>query len=398
MDATTVDVVIIGGGVQGLLVLHTLIDAGYSCALVTEGDVGGGQTLHSHGFLNTGFGMAGPELPASAVEIVQPFLRNHAVELSSNWTVLPPPGFPGLAGLPAAELPAGFAPGFRQAARQLPDMSFNKRRLVEVLLHGREDRIIRGWVADFRGRQPVEAVRVQPEGSGATVEFRSGAVVVAAGCGSKRLLEQLVGTTQQTEMIKHRVVEMLCVRAPTGALPATSVAALPLGLLVAAHEHGERVTWYVTPMEMSGPAFDDVPNDAAADVRPAMLARTHAALLALYPSLPTINGLQVGQYAGYREDIGDMPGRRWCGIVAGAGNVIAALPSGLIGPWPNATDVLRLMRGLTAPSGRQPSLPSAGKGVRVGTVVEDRPGFAWLTWQEWDQSVSKRARPVPEKL
>ena len=42
---------VIDGGVQGLLILDTLIAAGYSCALVTEGDLGAGQTLHSHGFL-----------------------------------------------------------------------------------------------------------------------------------------------------------------------------------------------------------------------------------------------------------------------------------------------------------------------------------------------------------
>jgi glycine/D-amino acid oxidase-like deaminating enzyme len=57
MDISGVDVVVIGGGVQGLVILDSLIAAGYSCALVTEGDLGSGQTLHSHGFLNTGFGL-----------------------------------------------------------------------------------------------------------------------------------------------------------------------------------------------------------------------------------------------------------------------------------------------------------------------------------------------------
>src|SRR5579859_5201300 len=79
MDTSAVDVVVIGGGVQGLVILDTLITAGYSCALVTEGDLGAGQTLHSHGFLNTGFGMAGRELTETATQIVHPYLRARGV-------------------------------------------------------------------------------------------------------------------------------------------------------------------------------------------------------------------------------------------------------------------------------------------------------------------------------
>src|SRR5262249_49082749 len=82
MDTPTVDVVVIGGGVQGLVLLDTLIQVGYSCALVTEGDLGAGQTLHSHGYLNTGFGLGGKELPAAAAQIVHPFLRARGVSLT----------------------------------------------------------------------------------------------------------------------------------------------------------------------------------------------------------------------------------------------------------------------------------------------------------------------------
>src|ERR1700687_4323742 len=70
-----VDVVIIGGGIQGLVALNALVDKGYSCALVSDGDLGSGQTLHSHGYLNTGFGMFGLDLPRASVDLVQPFLE-----------------------------------------------------------------------------------------------------------------------------------------------------------------------------------------------------------------------------------------------------------------------------------------------------------------------------------
>lgn len=201
MDRPDVDVVVIGGGVQGLVILDTLIAAGYSCALGTEGDLGAGQTLHSHGFLNTGFGVSGRELPDAAAQIVHPFLRVRGVTLTDNWAVLPPPGLRGLllrarpafARLPPAHLPEGFSSKFKDTARTLPDYSFNKRQLVAALSQGREGYIVRGSVTGFRGRDPVEAVVMRLEGSDTEVELRTGAVVVAAGCGSKRLLRDLVG-------------------------------------------------------------------------------------------------------------------------------------------------------------------------------------------------------------
>jgi hypothetical protein len=309
--------------------------------------------------------------------------------------MLPPPGLLGLllrarpayARLPPAHLPGGFSPAFKDAARALPDYSFDKRQLVAALSQGREDYIVRGSVTGFRGRDPVEAVVLRSEGSDTEVELRAGAVVVAAGCGTKRLLRLLDGAAPLLKRIKHRVVHMLCLRAPRNALPATSVAALSLGLLLAAHDDGERVLWYVTPMQRGGPSFDEVPNDAAAPADPAVLRRAWDTLRTLYPALPGVEGLQVGHYAGYRQDNGDRPGARLCAVLVGAGNVIAALPSGLVGPWRNAAAALTLVRGLTAPSGAQPALAGAGQGIRVGCPVEERPGFAWQSWEGWLRSL-----------
>src|SRR5438445_10837452 len=100
-------------------------------------------------------------------------------------------------------------------------------------------------------------------------------------------------------------------------------------------------------------------------------------LLALYPRLPEIDGLQIGCYAGYRQDVGDMPGNRMCELVAGADNVIVALPSGLVGPWLNAITLSHLARRLVDPSNSRPDLPGRRVGVKDGHGVEDRPDFSW---------------------
>src|SRR4030088_559436 len=348
------DVVIVGGELQGLAALNALVEAGYSCALVSDGDLGSGQTLHSHGYLNTGFGMLGPELPRASVDLVQPYLEKRGLELSHDWVMIPPPDMPFFDGLPPATLPGGFTtpPGLRAVG--LPDRSLPKRGLVEVLSQSHHERILRGQATPLRSGDQVNAVIVRLAAGGEEIVLSTKVVVVAAGCGSKRLLVGLVGQTSQTEEIKHRRVHMICVRAPRGTLPTTSIVAMPLGVMVAAHDQPNNVTWYVTPMEMGGPSYDDVPGDAASDVDPEMVSRGCATLLTLYPGLPEIEGLQLGCYAGYRQDVGDSPGNRMCELVEGTTNVIVALPSGLVGPWLNATKVCEIVAGLVEPSGNQP--------------------------------------------
>ncbi|MEA2646325.1 MAG: hypothetical protein QOE92_1408 [Chloroflexota bacterium] len=377
------DVVVIGGGIQGLVALNALLEKGYSCALVTEGDLGGGQTLHSHGFLNSGFGFAGPELPKASADVVQPELLRRGLELGREWVLIPPPGFPVQEGAPPATLPRGFDPSQAEGAIGLPDASFPKRPLVEALSDGNRDRVLRGHATPSWDGERVEAVTVRQADTGEEVTISTRALVVAAGCGSKRILEKLVGRTPQVERIQHRRVQMVCLRAPRGALPTTSVAAMPLGLLLAAHDQPDGVTWYVTPWDFGGPTYGDVPTDAAADVDPELVVRACQGLLQLFPGLALVDGLQVGCYAGYRQDIGNLPATPMCELVDGTANVVAALPSGLVGPWLNAVTMIEILGPLVDPSHSQGPLPGAGVGVHVGQVVEDRPGFAWMSWDEW---------------
>jgi len=385
VSSTQLDVVIIGGGIQGLLALNALVGKGYSCALVSDGDLGSGQTLHSHGYLNTGFGMFGPELPHASADVVQPYLEERGLELSHDWVMIPPPNMPLFEGLPTATLPSGFAAPPGLSAVGLPDRSVPKRRLVEIVSQSNADRILRGCATPRWTGTRVEAVSVRVPGSSDEVVLSTKAIVVAAGCGSKRLLQGLVGETPQIEQIKHRRVHMLCVRAPRGSLPTTSVVAMPLGLMLAAHDQPDNVTWYVTPMEMGGRSYDDIPVDAASDVDPELVARGCATLLTLFPRLPVVHGLQLGCYAGYRQDVGDLPGNRMCELVEGTENVIIALPSGLVGPWLNATRTCDIVGGLFDPSRSHAPLPGGGAGVRIGSVVEDRPDFVWRGWDEWLQ-------------
>jgi glycine/D-amino acid oxidase-like deaminating enzyme len=58
------DVLVLGGGVQGLWLLRDLTEAGYAAALLDPNPIGGAQTLHSQGFIHHGH--AYPHLDADA--------------------------------------------------------------------------------------------------------------------------------------------------------------------------------------------------------------------------------------------------------------------------------------------------------------------------------------------
>src|SRR5260370_41727475 len=66
---TQLAVVIVGGRIQGLVPLNSLVAERDSCALPRDGDLGAGQTMHSHGYLNTGFGIFCPQRPRASADV-----------------------------------------------------------------------------------------------------------------------------------------------------------------------------------------------------------------------------------------------------------------------------------------------------------------------------------------
>lgn len=383
MDAE-LDVLVIGGGIQGLLALDALRNRGFSTALVTDGEVGEGQTIHSHGFLNTGFGMLGDGPLRASEDIVQPFLRSHGIEPTGEWRVIPPSGFPSQA--PAAPLPAGFDTALSAAALASPDRNVPKRPLVQALAGAHRESIIQGRASMGARTNDGRTVGVQTSDGDLRVTARC--VIAAAGCGTKALIEGLVGRTPQGDAIKHRRVHMICVRAPHGVLPAVSVVVMPLGLMLVAHDDGTTVTWYATPMEFGGPAFDDVPRDASSAEDPSMLARGLQALRQLYPAFDDAGDVRIGSYAGYRQDVGDMPGVPMCEPVDGASDVVVALPSGLVTAWSNTRRVTELVAERAVPSGNAAPTLLADAGIAVARPVEDRDHFAWYSVAEFTQRLT----------
>lgn len=376
-----IDALIVGGGLQSLVLLDELAARGRSCVLVTHSELGHGQTLHSHGLLNTGFGFAGPELRERRDRLVLPFLRARGLEPYGEWFLLARDDMAVGQRVPAGGMPDGFDPGAAQVWR-IPELNFPKRRLVESLAREHASRVVRGRIIELRGMAGIEAVQVQLAATKEAVVFAPAVVVAATGTGTRRFLGPATGAARQVALITLRRVHMLCVKGPIDVLPAISLLSLVHGLNVVAHTDGKMVVWYSTPFQEDDPSFDDAPDDAEAAVDADVVAAGFRRLEALFPAIATSPQLRFAAYAGYRQDIGQTAGTPMCELVDGTANLVLALPSLVVNAWSNAKIAAGIVDALTLRKVQQPDIPASGAGVLVGRLREERPGVRWSTWRE----------------
>jgi glycine/D-amino acid oxidase-like deaminating enzyme len=250
------DVLIIGGGIRGLVLLNDLTRQGYACVLVTAADLGSGQTLHSHGLLNSGTALLTGQLQ-DPLRAALSFARHRGLQLygeDSWYALVSPAAFQQLrAGwdgsnyeyreLCRADLPPGFREGdlFRQRTPThvigLKGYNFPKRQLVRLLSETQIQRVVRGDIAAFRrsveqGAVRIDSVDIRMQATGEVLAISPQAVIAAAGTGTKRLLKSIVASPSgQLARVTYTRTHMICIRAPRGVLPATSIMSLPHGLI-----------------------------------------------------------------------------------------------------------------------------------------------------------------------
>ena len=392
-----VDVVVVGGGIQGLAVLRELVAAGFSCVLVTDADLGAGQTLHSHGLVNSGTGLLTGALRREIYEITLPYLRRLGVPLTGadrSFLMAPDqmvaqlaPAWEANGYRPEPVAPALLPQGLQPLAPvyRLHGLNVHKRRLVRALSDGVEHLVLRGEVVGAGG-----GIEVRPAGSDETVVLDARAVVLAAGCGTKRLAEDVFGAGgAAVDDIAYAVLHMICLRGPVDVLPELGTVLLP-PLIVVGHTvgdtatSGERtVTWYVTPADPAAELLAEAPADATAAVDHSVVAAGVEALMRLCPSLAGDDGrLEATVFAGYKQQLGAEPTRRACRVLDEDANLVMVLPSVLANAVPNALDVVEDLRRRVEPTRRTPELP-VRRPVRVGQCNEHRAQVAWTTWGDF---------------
>lgn len=392
-----VDVLVVGGGIQGLLVLRRLTEAGYSCLLVTQGELGAGQTLHSHGLLNSGTGLVTGEMQAELGAHVLPALRSAGVPVyghSASYLALPTAAVEQLMPLweangyhpqplEAADLPSGLR--LPSPLHGVPGYHVPKRALVRALADGLLDRIVQGHVTSRRERYDVWV-----SGTSEPVDVEARATVVAAGCGTKRFVRDALHVDAQAlDRIGYVKTHMLCLRSPIGVLPSIGTVVTP-DLVVVGHVNGghdevgngDQVAWYVTPGGGEPQRYEEAPEEATAKVEPAVVARGVAALRQLVAALGEDDErIEATVFAGYKQDVDGQMTRSMFELVDGERSVFVALPSVLVNAWPNARQAVDEVRRLRAPAGTAERFRPVAPAVGVGTVNELREGVRWQRWR-----------------
>ncbi len=386
-----VDVLVVGGGLQGLVVLRALTDAGYQTLLVTDQELGSGQTLHAHGLLDSGTGLVTGSTRAELVQHVLPELRRLALTVRSDapsflalpaavveqvralWAAQPDPPQPVTdAGVPGLRLPR---PLHRVTAHHLW-----KTALVAVLVGGLDDRVVRGHLVDI-GR----SCSIRPANGGTTEGVSAGVVVVAAGCGIPRLLaETLRLETPLLSRLGHVRTHMICLRAPAGVLPVVgTVVTADLGIV--AHQRGDGASlWYVTPQVGQPERVPVVPDNGHADVDPGVVSAGVAGLRELVPALAERDSrVEATVFAGYKQDVDGQMTQRLVEALPTTPPVIVAVPSVYAGAWANARDVVELVAAMDLPRSAEPPPALGWPRVPIGQENEARPGVRWDPWQAW---------------
>lgn len=440
-----VDTLVVGGGVQGLTLLNELTERGFATCLVTNGDLGSGQTLHSHGVLNSGYAAPNPAIRESLEHDWLSFAEERGLETYGDdrfFVVVPPDPYEQLsemwdaAGYPyeevtPEELPTGgrnddrFTADDQLHVVRIEEYTVPKRGLVRTLSDGLRDRIIKGDISGVRvvpadGSLTFDSVDITTHATGDSATVSPSAVVLATGTGTKRLLESIVdepsfddavsslGETghireeirEQVAKVTHERLHMICIRGPKEILP-------PVNLLLAAQQtvvvsadvdethqhvgHGDTVTWYVTPQDPEWEHVGDVPDSAHADPDSSTVARGIDIVMGAFPPLreaatQSDSPVEFGVYAGYKQNLGDDRVTPMCERLSGVTNAVLALPTLVGGAWLNARKSVEQIAEMVEPSGSQPSLDAASEDIRIGHVRENIDGFEWLSWEQFSDS------------
>ena len=385
------DALIVGGGVQGLAVLRALSMAGQRALLVTASELGSGQTLHAHGLLDSGTGLLTGETRAELVDHVLPELARLGVPVRSDapsclalspamleqvrplWAARPdPPQRLGDGEMPSLRLSS---PVHRVTAHHV-----SKTALVAALVAGLRDRVALGRLVDVGAPCHVQLI-----GRETTLSVDTRAVVVAAGCGTPRLLTETLGLgASLAARLGHLRTHMICLRAPGGVLPVIGTVMTP-GLAIIAHQRGDGSSlWYVTPQVGQPERVAVVPDDGHADVDEELVSFGVNRLRDLVPALAEPDPqVQATVFAGYKQDVDGQITRRLVELIPGNPPVIVTVPSIYAGAWANAREVVQLVTALDPLRTTSAPVELGTRPVPIGTENEERADVHWAAWRDF---------------
>lgn len=264
------DVLIIGGGVQGLWLLNDLQQHGYSVLLLERRELGGEQTCHSHVYIHQGHLYRELDL-AEPLKVVRALWDQwFNVHYPPQYGVRPSHfGFRDLAeaqrikslweqprlqlSYKSVPLPAALNGGVTQVVFESPETCLDAQWLVEELRRGPGDFISSIHQIErisINGNQVEEVQVIMPGRERLT--FQPQALILAAGAGNQGLLDlasggkrQLLGLVSDAQQI--RKAHMLIVKGKKGDLDQlTGVFELNTRLFIVSRDLGNETVWLIS--------------------------------------------------------------------------------------------------------------------------------------------------------
>lgn len=427
LNQCKIDVLLIGGGIQGLLLLDILVAKGYKVGLVTNASLGHGQSLHAHGLLESGYTIPKPDLRASVVDDWLPYLKKKKVDIYGDWYMLMSDeqlrvfrlawengGYP-YEIVPPNSIPSVyrkgdlFATGQNVNAVKIKDYCFPKRQLIRSFANSHAGQIVIGDIRDYTFAVTSKAtkivtVEVQVHATNERIRFSPTYAVIAAGAGTPKLVNSIAARAEALggdgakmraalNSVTFHNLHMLTLRGSINALPNLSAFVPPKRLKIVSHlnDHhdgvtgkNDQVSWYVTNEPLTLINLADAEDSAKSVVDP---KHTEEGFNQLFLLVPTIREqakkgkIKFFVYAGCKQGIDGRVNVQYCEPVAGLTNVALALPSLAGGAWITAKKAVDLIQKAVKPTGNIEKVPGSGHAV-VGNVTEYSNDTKWLDWNQ----------------
>jgi len=335
MEAHSVDVLIIGAGIQGAWLLREALKRNLNAILIGKLDHAG-ESLHGHNVIQMGyFGASDPAIAnvqkswATMEEALKdsgaiwsvPVIHSYAHEVSPPM----PPLFKASVreeswkkhGLPYEKLenPPCFAKDPQVSYYKVGDKTVDWRLSLQYLLKPNASRVFDGAVEELElSDDGTRVQQVRVKSGDHTLLIKPDHLFMAAGAWNYRLLFHNVKCSDAAAVAKLHSelptkpclgkIPMFCIRGPSDILPAmagVSFGSRPMMLLGTA-KSGNVVTWFATlappaahPVNSSFDPSTPAPND------PEMIKNSWALLKRIVPSVEqNVDKLKFGFYFGWK--------------------------------------------------------------------------------------------------
>lgn len=313
-----IDVLIIGGGIQGLWLLNDLTRVGYNVLLLEKSKLGGDQTLHSHGFLHQGYGYTNAEMARRLKTTTQRwnvFIKERCIPIPQAPSLY---GFTSLAnsllwrgkwaeaGLQAREYQklTFMEKGLLRKVFETDEKWLNTAGVIKCLAAPVEQAIIHGEVERIRyspDKDVIESVDIIVNNQRFLLACKF--VVLAAGRGNIHLLRMVNSAYIQNkaEKVKQLRKSLMLVIKGNGKLLDLALVVPDLWLFIVSRRDKNGDNIWLASYDVD-PAYDEKQDT---DPDQSRVQDTTTALFAILPQLfgrQNVRTMQWGVYTGLKAE------------------------------------------------------------------------------------------------